>query len=456
MIQTEAYFNNIQSTLIGELKTAKRSVYVAVAWFTDTKLFEVLIEKLQENVAVSVVIVQDDINQKSWNDYDRIRQNGGQFFEISDSLMHNKFCIIDERVVITGSYNWTYKAATQNLENIIITYNDYDLSLKFIQQFQLITGQRKNQENQVNHNRIIKRFQVIKNLLLLEEDEMIGSQLAKLKQEGRTEIVPKVETAIKNRHFSNAIDLIDTFITQSSRLTIFEDPMIAALFLEIKDLEYRLLAVDNTIAEKEKILRAYNLEFDAFLGALILEIYYLKNEYHFQNRQESQYSESEYQQAKEEYEEYSEQRETLAEAETHELTEAEQKELKKAYKKAALLCHPDRAAAEFEAVAEETFKTLQAAYQSQNLAAVKEILHNVEKGIFTKGKTEQQQTVEQLQQKVMLFRQKLHQKETQLQDLENNDSYQTAIKTEDWTTYFETLKTDLENEEIFWKSKLAD
>ncbi|MFT5833585.1 MAG: hypothetical protein ACI97N_001213, partial [Cognaticolwellia sp.] len=42
MIQTEAYFNNIQSTLIGELKTAKRSVYVAVAWFTDTKLFEVL------------------------------------------------------------------------------------------------------------------------------------------------------------------------------------------------------------------------------------------------------------------------------------------------------------------------------------------------------------------------------------------------------------------------------
>lgn len=47
MIQTEAYFEHIQSTLIGELKDAKRSVYVAVAWFTDTQLFDVLIEKLR-------------------------------------------------------------------------------------------------------------------------------------------------------------------------------------------------------------------------------------------------------------------------------------------------------------------------------------------------------------------------------------------------------------------------
>ena len=40
MIQTEAYFDNIQETLLNELKTAKRSIYVAVAWFTDTRLFE--------------------------------------------------------------------------------------------------------------------------------------------------------------------------------------------------------------------------------------------------------------------------------------------------------------------------------------------------------------------------------------------------------------------------------
>ena len=35
--------------------------------------------------------------------------------------MHNKFCIFDGSILITGSYNWTYSAESRNAENIIIT-----------------------------------------------------------------------------------------------------------------------------------------------------------------------------------------------------------------------------------------------------------------------------------------------------------------------------------------------
>ena len=454
MIQTEAYFDNIQETLLNELKTAKRSIYVAVAWFTDTRLFEQLINKLQEDIQVSVVIVKDEINDNCWNDFDKIRQNGGQFFAIEGALMHNKFCVIDERVVVTGSYNWTYKAATQNFENIIVTYNDYDLALKFVQQFQHITGQ-KVQSKKVDNNLVIKRLDVVKNLLLLEEDEILGAQIAKLKRESDEAVISKVETAIQQRYFSDAVDLIENFITQNSRITVYENPKIAALRLEIKDLEYRILAIDNSITDKAKILRDYTLQFNEYLGELIEEIYYLKKEYSYRNRQESQYSESEYQQAKQEYEEYTEQREQLSTEETHELTEAEQKQLKKLYKQAALHCHPDRAAENVKYEAEETFKALQDAYQKQDLAAVERIFTNVKNGIFTKADMTDR-TLEQLQQQVTILRQKLQRKTEQLQTIENNDSYQTAINTEDWTTYFETLKTELIDEEAFWKSKLTD
>ena len=34
--------------------------------------------------------------------------------------MHNKYCIIDNDTVITGSYNWTTAAETKNDENITI------------------------------------------------------------------------------------------------------------------------------------------------------------------------------------------------------------------------------------------------------------------------------------------------------------------------------------------------
>src|SRR5690606_40429761 len=39
-----------------------------------------------------------------------------------DRFMHNKFCIVDDFAVITGSYNWTFKARL-NDENIIIIKN---------------------------------------------------------------------------------------------------------------------------------------------------------------------------------------------------------------------------------------------------------------------------------------------------------------------------------------------
>lgn len=44
--------------------------------------------------------------------------------------MHNKFCLFDGHLLITGSYNWTYAAEQRNAENIITTdelnvCNDY-------------------------------------------------------------------------------------------------------------------------------------------------------------------------------------------------------------------------------------------------------------------------------------------------------------------------------------------
>jgi phosphatidylserine/phosphatidylglycerophosphate/cardiolipin synthase-like enzyme len=35
--------------------------------------------------------------------------------------MHHKFAIVDNTVVVTGSYNWTRSAALYNHENIVVT-----------------------------------------------------------------------------------------------------------------------------------------------------------------------------------------------------------------------------------------------------------------------------------------------------------------------------------------------
>ena len=49
-------------------------------------------------------------------------------------LMHQKFCIIDSKVVINGSYNWTYYAENHNRENVVILDNPLVVDF-FLQDF---------------------------------------------------------------------------------------------------------------------------------------------------------------------------------------------------------------------------------------------------------------------------------------------------------------------------------
>lgn len=48
--------------------------------------------------------------------------------------MHHKFVVMDSRLLITGSLNWTLTAVQSNMENIIIT-EEPDLVQPFIQEF---------------------------------------------------------------------------------------------------------------------------------------------------------------------------------------------------------------------------------------------------------------------------------------------------------------------------------
>ena len=51
-------------------------------------------------------------------------------------VMHNKFCIIDNQVVLQGSYNWTKNAETRNDESVTVLRNPKrasDFSVQFKQ-----------------------------------------------------------------------------------------------------------------------------------------------------------------------------------------------------------------------------------------------------------------------------------------------------------------------------------
>jgi len=53
------------------------------------------------------------------------------------SKMHHKFIILDQRTILTGSYNWTLESEDENYENLIIS-EDSLLAEAYMQEFEAL------------------------------------------------------------------------------------------------------------------------------------------------------------------------------------------------------------------------------------------------------------------------------------------------------------------------------
>lgn len=136
MGNTEVIFEDIEQRIIKEISEAHYAIFVSVAWFTNKRLFDALLERAKSNCYVSIIIQLDEINSQSGIDYSQIQIGRSECFQISKDaeLLHDKFCVIDFKKVITGSYNWTYKAS-HNSENILIL-NDPTVASQYISRFE--------------------------------------------------------------------------------------------------------------------------------------------------------------------------------------------------------------------------------------------------------------------------------------------------------------------------------
>lgn len=134
----EHYASNIQNIIQTEIFRAQKSIKIAVSWFTNDLLFQPLLLKQNMGVQIELVLNQDEINCGISNpiSFDNLTKVGGKlYWNTSRELMHDKFCIIDNNIVITGSYNWTNKAEF-NKENISIFRGEPDTLQFYTNQFQ--------------------------------------------------------------------------------------------------------------------------------------------------------------------------------------------------------------------------------------------------------------------------------------------------------------------------------
>lgn len=133
----EYHFKDIKKKLLEAIAEAEFIIYCAVAWITDFDIIDALIVKSKEGVKIELLVNDDDTFSSKKESFLPFIQAGGKLYLYpkGKALMHNKFCIIDLNTIITGSFNWTYSAATLHKENIIIEKDNIQASKDFAREF---------------------------------------------------------------------------------------------------------------------------------------------------------------------------------------------------------------------------------------------------------------------------------------------------------------------------------
>lgn len=136
-----AHFQSIKPAILAELKQAKSRIQIAVAWFTDQDLFAALMAQLQQKVSVSLLIRNDYVNNRNESlPWQQLIDAGGKlYFSPAAQALHHKFCLIDDQILLSGSYNWTYMAEQRNQENCVFS-TESSLIRQFSLEYQRLTS----------------------------------------------------------------------------------------------------------------------------------------------------------------------------------------------------------------------------------------------------------------------------------------------------------------------------
>lgn len=126
--------------LIGE---AQSSVYFMAFSFTSDDIAAAMIERFQAGVTVAGVFEDAQYQSNTGTEYDILRSAGlDVHLDGNREDMHHKVIIIDEAVVITGSYNFSASAERRNDENTLILHRP-DLAAAYVAEFKDILLQAK-------------------------------------------------------------------------------------------------------------------------------------------------------------------------------------------------------------------------------------------------------------------------------------------------------------------------
>ncbi len=123
LAKTEVYFSlydNPQKEIIKNINQAEAFINIAMYIFTDKEIAIPLVKARERGVRVRLYLDQDQVDYQYSQSRFLVQKGIKTRISTNNYIMHNKFAIIDNRILLTGSYNWTFSANNRNDENLMV------------------------------------------------------------------------------------------------------------------------------------------------------------------------------------------------------------------------------------------------------------------------------------------------------------------------------------------------
>ena len=136
--KTDIYFSlydTPRKEIIKNINQAEAFINIAMYIFTDKEIAIPLSKARERGVKVRVYLDQDQVDYKYSQSRFLVQKGIKARISTNKYNMHNKFAIIDNCVLLTGSYNWTFSANHRNDENLMVV-DDPDVIARYQDYFE--------------------------------------------------------------------------------------------------------------------------------------------------------------------------------------------------------------------------------------------------------------------------------------------------------------------------------
>ena len=116
--------DDCENAIIHQINSTQNILKICVFTISENEITDAILNCFKRGKQVRIITDNDKLNDLG-SDVRRLA-NAGIPVKVDGTRnhMHHKFCVIDNKTLLTGSYNWTKSAAHYNQENILLTEDE--------------------------------------------------------------------------------------------------------------------------------------------------------------------------------------------------------------------------------------------------------------------------------------------------------------------------------------------